>query len=338
MKVYYLGQFPPPYGGVTVKNALLVEALSGRVPFEKVGFRDVGTFEIIRLLLMSKDGLFMIGFGNGKMQRMLLLTLSVVRPSVLARCYLMVMGGVLPGLLASDPPYRKACAKARRIYVETKTMAKAMRDLGLVNVSVYPNCRNRPTTAVLPRKTEGVLKCVSFSLIGQAKGADVILGCAERLTDVEFHFYGHVEETFKDAFDARVAELPNVSYHGVFDSVNNDVVSELSMYDLHLFPSKWVAEGVPGVLVETKMAALPTVASNASYNAELVNSGKDGIVLNECTVDALCDAVKALDDDRELLYSMKKAALASAEYFYVDHYLDELVRDLKDGRKEALGE
>ena len=45
MKVYYLGQFPPPYGGVTVKNALLAEALADRVPVEKVGFRDVGTVE-----------------------------------------------------------------------------------------------------------------------------------------------------------------------------------------------------------------------------------------------------------------------------------------------------
>lgn len=41
------------------------------------------------------------------------------------------------------------------------------------------------------------------------------------------------------------------------------------------------------------MAAVPTLAeSNASYNAELVESGKDGIVLDECTVEAMCDAVK----------------------------------------------
>ena len=61
MKVYYLGQFPPPYGGVTVKNALLAEALADRVPVEKVGFRDVGTVKIVRLLMTSKDGLFMPG-------------------------------------------------------------------------------------------------------------------------------------------------------------------------------------------------------------------------------------------------------------------------------------
>ena len=65
MKVYYLGQFPPPYGGVTVKNALLAEALADRVPVEKVGFRDVGTVKIVRLLMTSKDGLFMLGFGKG---------------------------------------------------------------------------------------------------------------------------------------------------------------------------------------------------------------------------------------------------------------------------------
>lgn len=84
------------------------------------------------------------------------------------------------------------------------------------------------------------------------------------------------------------------------------------------------------------MAAVPTVASNINYNAELVESGKDGIVLDECTVEAMCDAIKALDRDRELLASMKEAALASAEYFCVDHYLEELVADLENGRKGAL--
>ena len=337
MKVYYLGQFPPPYGGVTVKNALLAEALVHRVPVEKIGFRDVGTAKIVRLLATSKDGLFMLGFGNARMQRTLLCLLSTVRPSVLSRCYLMAMGGLLPSHLSSDSAYRKACAKLGRIYVETNTMCNAARNLGLDNVSVYPNCRNRPIAPVLPHRANSVLKCVSFSLIGKAKGADVILDCAERLANIEFHFYGRVEEAFKDTFKARISVLQNVFYHGVFDSVNNDVVSELSGYDVHLFPSKWVAEGVPGVLVETKMAAVPTVASDASYNAELVESGKDGIVLDECTAEAMCDAIKALDGDRELLFSMKKAALASAEYFFVDHYLDELVADLKIGRKEALG-
>lgn len=93
MKVYYLGQFPPPYGGVTVKNALLAEALADRVPVEKVGFRDEGIVKIIRLLMTSKDGLFVLGFGNARMQRILLCLLSIVRPSVLSRCYLMAMGG-----------------------------------------------------------------------------------------------------------------------------------------------------------------------------------------------------------------------------------------------------
>lgn len=50
----------------------------------------------------------------------------------------------------------------------------------------------------------------------------------------------------------------------------------------------------------------------------------------------MCDAIKALDRDRERLVSMKEAALASAEYFCVDHYLEELVADLDNGRKGAL--
>lgn len=39
MSVFYLGQFPPPFGGVTVKNALVYQALSEVLPVERLEFR-----------------------------------------------------------------------------------------------------------------------------------------------------------------------------------------------------------------------------------------------------------------------------------------------------------
>lgn len=49
---------------------------------------------------------------------------------------------------------------------------------------------------------------------------------------------------------------------------------EPSAYDLHLFPSRWRNEGVSGVLVEIKMAAVPSIVSDICYNAELIRDGK----------------------------------------------------------------
>lgn len=77
MSVIYLGQFPPPYGGVTVKNALLYDALSERVQIEKLGFRDVGIKSIVKRILISSDDWFVIGFGNAKLQRSFLCWLNL---------------------------------------------------------------------------------------------------------------------------------------------------------------------------------------------------------------------------------------------------------------------
>lgn len=172
------------------------------------------------------------------------------------------------------------------------------------------------------------LRCVFFSLVSPEKGADVVLGAARRLPGVDFDFYGRLDKTFEHQFLAGVDSLDNVKYRGVFDSVEDDPVKELNGYDLHLFPSRWPNEGVPGVLVETKMAAVPSIVSDICYNSEIVRDGSEGIVLDNCTDAALAQAIESLDSDRVLLDSMKQAALESAERFYIDRYIGWLIADL----------
>lgn len=334
----YIGSFPPPYGGVTVKNALLYKHLSNRLTMDKLDLSIVKKLNprmIFRLIrcLFSHDGLLVLGVSAGWRYRLTYL-LHQFNRSKMGRSILIVMGGKTPENVA----YANRLNGYRRVYVETESMKRAFEAMGVHNVSIYPNCREMPNAPIRIRSSErGRMSSVFFSLISPDKGVEIALDAAKLLPDVDFHFYGRIEGGYEDSFLGKVDELSNVYYHGVFDSVAGDVLGELNKYDVHIFPTQCPNEGVPGVLVETKMAAVPTVASNASYNAELVESGKDGIVLDECTTEAMCEAIKALDSDRELLVSMKKAALASAEYFCVDHYLEELVSDLESGRKGALG-
>ncbi len=65
-KTLYIGSFPPPYGGVTVKNALLFEAISERVPFDKLDLmdvkrRDFGAIESFVKAVAGRDGVLIIG-------------------------------------------------------------------------------------------------------------------------------------------------------------------------------------------------------------------------------------------------------------------------------------
>lgn len=120
---------------------------------------------------------------------------------------------------------------------------------------------------------------VFFSRISPEKGADSVLEAARMLPNVGFTFYGQMDKDYRGRFEREVALLPNVSYKGVFKSAQDDPVAGLHDYDLRLLQTRWPNEGAPGVLVETKMAAIPSIVSDVCCNAELVLDGKEGVVL-----------------------------------------------------------
>lgn len=123
------------------------------------------------------------------------------------------------------------------------------------------------------------MNSIFFSLISPHKETRLVLEAAKALPHMSFYFYGRIEESFSEEFFTAVEATGNVGHHGVFDSVGGDVLMELSKYDLRLFPTLCPNEGVPGVIAETKMAGVPTIASDRSYNAELITDGVNGVLM-----------------------------------------------------------
>ena len=121
------------------------------------------------------------------------------------------------------------------------------------------------------------MSCVFSSLLSPDKGMCIVIGAAREPPQVDFHFYGRIEKGYEAEFSSTVAASPNVCYHGVLDSVVKDAVGELNKYDAQLFPSLCSNGGVPGVIVETKMVGVATIASDRSYNGGLIEGGVDGV-------------------------------------------------------------
>lgn len=329
-KLTYIGSFPPPYGGVTVKNALLYKHLSSRLIIDQIDLSSVKKLELKSLCclaraLISRKGSIVLGVSADWRYRLTNFLYRFNRKKM-NRSFLVVMGGKVPG----NKSYIEKMNGFKQVYVETQSMRIAFEELGALNVSVYPNCRERPAVPVKIKPSVGRLSSVFFSLISPDKGVELILNASDMVPDVDFHLYGRIEGGYEACFTDELAKRKNVWYHGVFDSVEGDVVSELNKYDIHLFPTRWANEGVPGVLVETKMAAVPSIVSDICYNAELVRDGIEGIVLRENTADNLVEAISLLDGDRERLDAMKASALESAERFYLDNYIDWLISDLTE--------
>ena len=322
----YIGSFPPPYGGVTVKNGLLFQALSQRLQIKKIDLMKAKQgnpfviFALVRCLLFDGDPL-VIGT-SASWRRRLTNILYLLNKKRLAKSTLIYMGGVLP----SSNRLIMRFGKYRKVYVETESMVEQLRSHGLDNVSKYPNCRVRPAESLLvPSSRSGHIEAVFFSQISKEKGADIVLSAAGKLPQVTFNFYGPVVSEFRSSFDAALSSLENVHYHGVFNSAQDDVINELRQYDLHLFLTQCDTEGVPGVIAETKIAGVPTIASSLSHNRELISDYVDGRILDDCSPEELAAVIGELDDDRSSLEKMKRAAIRSSEIYFIDQYIDEIV-------------
>ena len=134
---------------------------------------------------------------------------------------------------------------------------------------------------------------------------------------------------YRDAFFTAVHEKDNVTYHGVFTGDADAVYRELCQYDALLLPTRWKAEGLPGILIEAKFAGVAAVVSDHNFNREIVAHNQDGIVIEEVTADKLIMALQKLDDDREKLLHMKFTARSMAEKYDIDVCASEVLQVLE---------
>ena len=339
MQNIYIGSFPINGGGVTNKNRDLYDALiANGVKISKIDLNEIKTkksmFAFFKLVLavVNRKNRFVIGISTGKRtRRTFCRLLYTINRKSMKQSILIMMGGNDNNNIIKDQLYAKWMACYQRIYVETEGMRKSLESIGLNNVAVYPNCRFRPNTHIMPRVDTGCLSCVFFSSVQPEKGIDLILIAAKSLRSVHFFVYGRVADSYKKNFEKKVNDLSNVSYVGNFHGSSEDVYAELAKYDVLLLPTRWAAEGVPGILVEGKIAGLAEVVTDHNYNAEIVTNGWDGIVLKHNTADELIEAISRMDNDRTMLLNMKHNSKISSEKYLIENNITDIVNDIGGG-------
>lgn len=328
--IRYIGAFPPPYGGVTVKNNMIYSQLRKQIDVTRVFFQHrimKQTLDVLWLFFWRKAFIIGVSASKGK-SKWITTILYWLNRNAMNRSLYFMMGGLEADYIAENQLLIKKYSEYKQIYVETESMKKVLSDSGMKNVSVFPNCRIRPVRLPSLRDSEEKLKCVFFSNIQKSKGVDTILRVSEGLLSVEFYLYGYIDAEYTREFDNLVKNRKNVCYKGVFSGNAQDVIEELNKYDVLLFPTRWKTEGVPGVLVESKIAGIPAVVTDVCYNAEIVTNGEDGIVVPLNNEMEFQRAIEELDRDRERLRDLKEKARESAERFYVDNYIEKIIRKL----------
>lgn len=332
--LYYIGRFPPPYGGVTIKNNLMINKLVKKVPIKIIDTNNLKITKPLKILeflliTINSKNKFIIGLSFSWRYK-LSKFLYIFNKEALRKSLLIVMGGTIASDLAKNNVSKESIRNYKQIYVETYSMKSKLEDLGINNVSVYPNCREKPEEKISIKKRQGKLRCVFFSMIYPEKGVDIILDVAVNLADIDFDFWGDINADYKEEFLQTISGLSNCRYCGVFKSNEDNVYQLLNSYDVLLFPTKLKGEGVPGVLIEAKFSGLPAIVSNVAYNAELIEHMKEGIVLSQNDANSLREAILTVEDDDNLLKKLKLGALRSSEKYIIDNYIDDIIKELEE--------
>ena len=102
----------------------------------------------------------------------------------------------------------------------------------------------------------------------------------------------------------RASVIPGVTLLGRRD----DIPEQLQAADVLVFPSVPESEGMPGVLIEAGLAALPVVATDCPGVRDVVVDGQTGFVVGVHDDDAMEEATARLVGDRALRVTMGAAA------------------------------
>lgn len=340
MALVYIGAFPPGYGGVTVKNLNLYTALKKHIEIDKIDLNVIKTGnmkETFKLLisLLNRKNRFVIGVSGRKTRKRFCGLLYYINKKSMKKSVLIVMGGTASRDMASDKQYQKYVRCYQKIYVETEGMLNELKAAGLENGAIYPNCRFKPDKFHIsdPSNTdsEKPLKCVFFSQIQREKGVDIILEVATKYPELSFSFYGAIASGYKEEFLGIVKMLPNVEYKGVFTGADDERYAVLSGYDILLLPTRWEAEGLPGIIVESRIAGLVPVVSDHNFNNELVKDGEDGILLrNKLDSDELANGIIRLWINRKTYDRLRQNGMKRAEDYYIENYVVKIAEELSE--------
>ncbi len=266
---------PDEYGGELSKNKLIISRL--RKSGLKLSVADTYNARRNPLKLWSlplkvlanpkAPVVFSTNFGNIRHISALITKLYPRRRQIL-----WVIGGVLADKIINNEFKVSDFTCFDTIFVESRSMQRKMESVGLTSAVYLPNFKDKSQcgTTCSFEGLDTQLRCVFFSRIEPSKGVDIILDALEsdalKGKNITVDFYGEIKSVYKKRFEERISKLDNVRYCGKLNFFDGSGQKTLADYHLALFPTYWVSEGFPGVIVDAFFAGLPVLASDWNYN------------------------------------------------------------------------
>ncbi len=215
---------------------------------------------------------------------------------------------------------KRTCLGSEMVLLQSFQQLEFFKDLD--NVAWFPTTRE--LSPVGKRETRVPKKLLFLSQLRPEKGIAQAVAALKALPeDVTLDVYG----PFKPGFDPKLLEGDTrIRYGGVVKIP--DIPKLLAQYDLLLFPTYFVGEGYPGVVLEALQCGLPVIASDWQALPEILGGERGGLLIEPRSVEALVTAVLRTRNEPGLYERLAKAALARGEDFRLSRWHTELEDNL----------
>lgn len=232
--------------------------------------------------------------------------------------YCWVVGGSHAQLIRDGVYKLEYFKRIKKIIVQGKSMVEELNQMGLFNVVHVPN--SKPiifTPSIETKKVYDPFKFVYLSRIHPDKGiAEIIESCSNLEKEgykgrFIIDFYGSFDTDYEKKFKSLISNYSCISYKGYLNLMTEEGYSNLSSYNVMLFPTYWDGEGFPGVVLDANIAGVPIIATDWNLNSEVVKNGETGVIIPIKDTKALSSEMANFIDGK---YNMERMVSNCIEY------------------------
>lgn len=222
-----------------------------------------------------------------------------------------------------DHKFSRELSRINYVLPETDSIVDVFKGFyRLNNVYKLNNVRESVVLEESTSKDTGSIKLIFLSRVMREKGVFDLLEVAKPLIDehknVSLDIYGKkfLSKNEIKLFNSFLAE-ERIKYKGAI--MNDSVCSVLSKYDLLVFPTRFVGEGTPGVIVESLISGTPVLTVDFPQAHLLLNDGVDSVFCKMFDKEDLKSKLLYIINNKDVLQNLRKGAFESGKNFTYDH-------------------
>ena len=176
----------------------------------------------------------------------------------------------------------------------------------------------------------------TFFFVGRVVGdkginemVEAFLRLVKEMSNVRLLLVGQFEEKLdpvKDITRERINSTPEIQYAG--PQFGDDLLAYYAASDCFVFPS--YREGFPNTVLEAGAMGLPSIVTDINGSREIIENGKNGIIIPPKDVDALYEAMKYVVENKDAFNRMTEVSRPMIESRFEQSYVRKCLLDFYD--------